>query len=73
MEQGGYTADQVRQLARRAFPPPRRGRKTGLMQWCEANGVSRTPLINFLSGERPNPPQDVLRALGLERRYGPKS
>lgn len=54
------TEDQVRALVDRKARPNRN-------QWCEATGVRKSHLSEFMAGKR-RPTTDVLNALGLEYR-----
>lgn len=72
---GGYTADQVRGFLRSAMRPFASGRQSGLSAWLAHHGVSSSysRAYEFLRGHSDRPPEAMLRALGLERRYGPRS
>jgi hypothetical protein len=62
------TLDQVRELLlRRAAPFAANKGSTGIYGWCEAHGVNRTHVSDFMNAKR-MPGNDMLDALGLEWR-----
>ncbi len=42
---------------------------TGVTPWCEAHGVLKSHVNEWLNGVKPSPPRAMLTALGLEVSY----
>ena len=67
------TEDEVRKLLLRRAKPYRKYRgTTGVSAWCDAHGVAKTHVSDFMNGRR-RPMADLLDALGLEWRIMRKS